>query len=415
MDDNNGHTNRRAYIKAVSAATGATITGMAGCTTFSDESDSEGITIGATIPRTGQFSSLGQDLERGYKIGVERMNQNGGVNGQQVNLVLKDDESDAQTLRQQLQQITSNNDVDMLWGSFSSLLVTAGSAYAEQQGIPFLGVAFAYMQPHVDDEYEWTFSPMPKSRDVAASTKGMLELIPEGERPQRVGIWEPNSGWGKEQSDEWDQKLSNAGYDVVLREKFSLGNQDFSTLISRSKSANVEILLSVPTPPGGITAVKQMKENNFVPEVLQFVRGADPEAWWSALGDSGAYAMMCPGWVPGRAGNGHDGMLSLYDAEYGLPEDKILPVMVGTTYNLTQVAEQAIKSAGSTEAKELQSALNSETFDTVLGTFPFDQYGMPAEGELNAPVGQWWEGSQRMVYPEGGSDVAMDLKYPLQF
>ena len=76
----------------------------------------------------------------------------------------------------------------MLWGSFSSLLVTAGSAFAENQDIPFLGEFFAYEGPHRNEGYEWTYSPFPKSRDVARSTRGLLELIPQGQRPNRVSI-----------------------------------------------------------------------------------------------------------------------------------------------------------------------------------------------------------------------------------
>ena len=76
----------------------------------------------------------------------------------------------------------------MLYESFSSLLVTAGSAFAENQDIPFLGEFFAYEGPHRNEGYEWTYSPFPKSRDVARSTRGLLELIPQGQRPNRVSI-----------------------------------------------------------------------------------------------------------------------------------------------------------------------------------------------------------------------------------
>ena len=423
---------RRTYLKGAGASGTVALTGLAGCTlggggdgdggdggdgggdtgtggsTDSGE-DTTPLTIAGTVPETGSFSSLGQDLKRGYELGVERMNE---TLDREVELILRDDESDAQTLREQLQAIVSNNDVNMIWGSFSSLLVTAGSAFAENQGLPFLGIAFAYEEPHRNSNYEWTFAPFPKSRDVARSTLGTIELVPEEDRPTNIGIWEPNSGWGKEQADYLEEELADAGYEIVMRETFEIGASDFSTLISQAQSANVEVLLSNPTPGGGITAVNQMKSNNWAPKMLKFVRGADPSAWWSALGQDGAYALMCPGWVPGLTGNGNQQLRETYMSTYET-ESQYMPANVCGSSNLTQVAEQAVAAAGSVEPEAIREALRNEEFQTVIGTFGFEDNGLPTEGQLTAPTGQWWEGAQRLAYPNTDSERALDFKYPI--
>ncbi|NHN61648.1 MULTISPECIES: amino acid ABC transporter substrate-binding protein [Halorussus] len=413
MVDSNSSHNRRTYLKTVGALGAVGTTGLAGCTRLGMGGGGGGdstITVAATVPESGRFSSLGTDVKRGYELGVSKMNEQ---LDQEVELLIQDDESSADVVRQNLQQMVSNNDVDMIWGSFSSLLVTAGSAFAENNDLPFLGAFFAYEQPHRNEGYEWTYSPFPKSRDVARSTKGLLELIPEGERPTNVGIWEPNTGWGSEQADAWEETLSGAGYDIVLRETFQIGSEDFSTLISQSDSADVEILLSNPSPPGGITSVNQMQSNNWTPKVLKYVRGADPSAWWSALGEKGAYACMCPGWVPGLTGGGNDQMRSAYEEEYGLDEGQLINTAVGGAYNVAQVASQTVQAADSTDPSDLQSALRSESFETVIGSFSFENNGLPAEGELTAPTGQWWNGNQHTVFPDVDGEAAIDFKYPI--
>ena len=411
MVDSGTHRSRRAYLKTVGAASAVGMSGLAGCTLLpgSGGGGSDTITVGGTVPLSGAFSSLGEEVEQGYELGVQKMNEE---LDQEVELVLQDDESDPAQVRQSLQQITSNNDVDMIWGSFASLLVTAGSAFAENQGIPFLGAFFAYEEPHRNEGYEWTFSPFPKSRDVARSTEGLLELIPENERPNRVGIWEPNTGWGNEQATYWEDTLSEAGYEIVLRERFQLGSEDFSSLISQSKSQDVEILLSNPSPPGGITAVNQMEANDFSPQVLKFVRGADPAAWWSALGEKGSYACMCPGWVPGLVGGGNEEFKQRYAEEYD--SSGLIPVAVGGAYNIAQVATQAVQAAGSADPGSIQSTLREESFETVIGSFSFESNGLPTEGELTAPTGQWWDGGQHTVYPDVDGEEAIDFQYPLE-
>jgi branched-chain amino acid transport system substrate-binding protein len=146
--------------------------------------------------------------------------------------------------------------------------------------------------------------------------------------------------------------------------------------------------------------------------MLKFVRGADPSAWWSALGDAGAYALMCPGWVPGLTGNGNQRLREAYTSEYET-ESQYMPVNVGGSYNLTQVALQAVQAAGSTAAGDIQSALREETFQTVIGEFGFEDNGLPAEGDLTAPTGQWWDGAQRLAYPNTDSERALDFRYPI--
>ncbi|MFB6354010.1 MAG: amino acid ABC transporter substrate-binding protein [Halobacteriales archaeon] len=386
----------------------------AGATTTTAGS-TEPIVVAATTALSGRLSQLGKDIHTGYQIGVERINDEGGIDGRELELVIKDDQSDPKTVRTQLQQIVSNNDVDMIWGSFSSLLVTAGSAFAESQELPFLGVTFAFEAPHRKKNFEWTFAPFTKSRDIAASTLELVKTIPSGERPGAVGIWEPNTGWGAEMAERWESVFSDAGYDVVLREQYQLGSSDFSTLISKSKSAGVELLMGNPIPPGGITAMKQMKTNNFAPELIMFIRAPDSYGWWDALGEDGEYVVDAgPAWVPGLDTPGSETVIERYRAQDGVSSDAIPGVVVGDAYGLTQTAEQALAAADSTEPEAIREVLRSATFETTMGTFAFDEYGMPKKGQIIAPVGQWWNGKLRLVYPESDAENYMPLEYPMK-
>jgi len=399
---------RRSYLKATGAAGTVALGGLAGCTAFGGSNGSDNITIAAAVPETGRLSSVGNEMLAGYELGVELLNERDNVD-REVELVVRDDESDPAVLRQQLQQITSNNDVDMVWGSFSSPLVMAGSAYAESQGLPFLAVATCYEEPLVSEGKEWTYTPFPKTRDVTRATTGLLELVPEADRPEVVGIWEENSGWGAEMAEAWDTKLSEAGYDVAMRETYNPGNEDFSTLISQTDDAGVEALVACPQPPDGITAMNQLNNAGYTPEFIEFVRASDPQAWWSALGEQGNYVTMCPGWAPGMTGNGNEAFLDAYADQ----NDGSTPrVMVGVGYNLAQTTEQALAAADNADPETLRSSLDETSFETVIGDFAFDEYGMPEQGQLSAASAQWWDGDQRLVFPQ--TEQAAELQFPIE-
>jgi len=437
---------RRRFIKASGTAALAGLTGLSGCTGGSDDGssgesgdgsggdgDSGGdggdggsdggttgessgssgtFTIAATLPETGPFSSIAPDLRRGYEMGVARMNENGGLNGQEVELLVGDDESSPEVVRERLKQLLSNNDVDMIWGSFAGVLVTATAAIAEQEEIPMLGVAFSDDKLHEDRGYEWTFVPFPKSSDHVKGTKAVLELIPEADRPTRIGQWVPNTSWSIEMADMWDETLGAAGFETVFRETHQLHASDFSSLISQSEEADVDILLGTPAPDGGITAMKQINESNFEPKFVQFTRAADTAGWWNALGEAGQHVVMAPGWVPGMTGNGNAEMSEAYYDSYDVSEDNLPSVMTGASYNLTQVAEQAVSAAGSNDKAAVRDALRNGSFQTVSGEFEFDDVGRPVG--LTSPMGQWIEGDQHLIYPETDSEAHRDLIFPIE-
>ncbi|WP_139175684.1 amino acid ABC transporter substrate-binding protein [Halobellus clavatus] len=426
-------SNRRRFITAAGTGAVALVTGCLGAdgdgdstatptsdsgtdattTTMGSSGSDEPITVAATVSRTGSFSSAGEDVETAYRLGEQLINDDGGILGRDVNVIIRDDESDPQQVRESLQTIIENNDVDMIWGTFGSLLVGAAASVAEREGLPMLSANFAYMEPHLNNNYEWTFAPFGKSRDMANGAVKLANLAPEDNKPVNVGIWQTNTGWGAELGRVWSDALEANGHEVVLNEKFQIGSSDFSTLISQAKSANVEYLLTNPSPGGGITMVNQMQENEFNPKLATIERAATITAWLDATGVSGLYTNSTPGWVPGLTGGGNQQMLEAFRAQDDVASDAYPAPTVGGSYNVTQTAKQAFETAGSVEPDAVRDALLNSEFQTVLGSFRFDENGMPVEGDLAPPMGQWQDGQLRLVIPSDvDSEASTDIEYP---
>ena len=55
-------------------------------------------------------------------------------------------------------------------------------------------------------------------------------------------------------------------------------------------------MLALPSPPDGMTIVKQMKELDFNTKVNLFIRAADPPVWSQNLSKDGDYVLLSPGW-----------------------------------------------------------------------------------------------------------------------
>ena len=91
----------------------------------------EPIKIGASLPLTGEFSEPGKAAQQGYKVWEATINEQGGLLGRQVKFVFRDDASDQNTVVSDYTSLISRDKVDLLAGTFSSLLNIPASTVAE--------------------------------------------------------------------------------------------------------------------------------------------------------------------------------------------------------------------------------------------------------------------------------------------
>src|SRR5215813_2228173 len=152
----------------------------------------QSIKVGAVVPLTGRYGPGGAQVRAGYEIAVEQINAAGGVTvaGKKmpIELVLLDDESDATKTVARLETLASQGVVAYL-GGFGSDLHAAAASVAEKNKIAYLGIAFALNKIH-QQGFKYLFSPFWKSPDIGKHTQGLLALIPAGERPKTVAIFQ---------------------------------------------------------------------------------------------------------------------------------------------------------------------------------------------------------------------------------
>ena len=249
------------------------------------------------VPLTGRYGAGGAQVRAGYEIAVEQINAAGGVTvgGKKMplELVLLDDESDATKTVSRLETLAAQGVVAYL-GGFGSDLHAAAASVAEKNKIPYLGVAFALHKVH-QQGFRYLFSPFWKSPDIGQQP-GLLASIPAAERPKTVAIFQEKTDWGREMAAAWTEAGKAAGYQVVAQGEYAPGAKDFSDLVLKAKAANADAVFALPTPPDGMTMIKQMKELGYTPKLTLFIRAPDPPMWSKNLGKDGDYVVLAPGW-----------------------------------------------------------------------------------------------------------------------
>ncbi|MDR7460784.1 MAG: amino acid ABC transporter substrate-binding protein, partial [Armatimonadota bacterium] len=350
------------------------------------------VRLGAVVPLTGRFASGGAQVRAGYEIAVEDLNAAGGlaVGGRRlrVELVVLDDESDPTKTVSRMDTLAQQA-IAVYLGGFGSDLHAAAAAVAEKNRIPYCGVAFALWSIH-QRGFRYLFSPFPKSPELAIETYRMLNAyVPADRRPRRVAIFAERTDWGREMASLWLTRSTEFGYEVVFRGEYTVGTRDMSDIILRAKAAGAELVLSVPTPPDGLTLIRQMKELDYAPRAYVTIRAADAVAWTQNLGRDGDYALLMPGWHHAVRFPGAAELNAKHQQRLGRPAD----VLVGPGYACVQVVADAIQRAGSLEPKRIRDALAATNLQTVVGRVRFR-----ADGTSPVPVVvvQWQNGRQEL-------------------
>lgn len=365
------------------------------------------IKLGAVVPLTGRYGAGGAQIRAGYEFAVEHINAGGGitVGGVKVplELILLDDESDATKTVARLETLAAQGVVGYL-GGFGSDLHAAAASVAEKNHIPYLGVAFALQKIH-QQGFHYLFSPFWKSPDIGLATQGLLALIPAADRPKAVAIFQEKTDWGREMATAWTETGKAAGYQVVLNGEYAPGAKDFSDLILKAKSAGADLVLALPTPPDGMTIVKQMKELGYTPKLSLFIRAPDAQIWSQNLGKDGDFMVLAAGWHHAMKGAGVKELNDAHQKKFGRPADPL----VGPAYACVEILAAAVTRAGFPDREKVRDAIAATSMNTVIGPVKFraDGTGIVAQALL-----QWQNGKQELVWPKESATAALAFPAP---
>lgn len=370
----------------------------------------EYIEIGASIPLTGKFGSLGSQVKVGYEYAIADINAAGGVYVEEygvkvpLRLTAYDDESDPTKAVSNLEKVFSEQNVVAYLGGAASGMHAATTAIAEKNKVPYLGVSFAWWNIH-QRGYKYLFSPFPKSPDQARDVyKALNELVPADQKPTKIAIFQEKTDWGNELGGLFKADAKPAGFEVVYYAEYAPGSTDFSTLILDAQTAGADMLLGMPSTPDGIAIVKQMAELGWKPKFVMLVRAPDAATWGEATGAAGDFVTMFAGWHYGEKFPGVEELNAKHQKDLGRPSD----ILVGPAYACVQILAAAIEKAGTLDRDAIRDALADTNMETVIGPVSFNADGT---GVVLNPLVQWQGGKMELVWPL--DQKTADFVYPI--
>ena len=251
----------------VSGLDGATATtlpagGNGGATDVGVTADT--ITLGTVTTLSGPVPGLFQGASLGVQAFVAYVNSQGGVNGRQLKLVVRDDQFDSGQHRAQTQDLAPK--VLGFLGSFS-LFDDSGVPIIEQQGMPDVG----YGLTDTRRKFALNFSPQPAESGTFRTGGFIFYAKRFPEAVKAVGTIYGDVPASKAAALDSMAAARSVGWNFVYERGYQPTETDFTADIVRMRQAGVKAFFTTSADAKTMARiVNAMKQQNFEPEFIGF-------------------------------------------------------------------------------------------------------------------------------------------------
>ncbi|MFP3870781.1 MAG: ABC transporter substrate-binding protein [Syntrophobacteria bacterium] len=254
----------------------------------------DNIKIGEIDPRTGKLAKHGLEIHQGVAVAVAEINESGGLDGRRVELVCRDDQSRPDVAVSRAEELCAREKVLALTGGYVDSLVGPISEIAKKYKVPY--VASASLQKELVESNNPCFFRVARLQGFVEPLCGVVtELF----QPQRLAILHAATPGATEFARDLEQCLRSHGTPVRLVEKFRPGTPDFTPLLAKLASINIDVIVSAGFFPDHILLVRQLKENRICPKAYIGPWGIAYESFVREMGEDAEYIFGTCAWSPG--------------------------------------------------------------------------------------------------------------------
>lgn len=334
------------------------------------------LTIGAIMPLSGPSGPNGETVLQGIQACAQVVNDDGGIEGQEIEVVSVDDESTPAV------GVTAANElaregVDVVMGGWNSPVTLAIQPVLVRQGI--LNIT------SIPQSSEILGGADPNAIRLNAGNQvgGYVAAKYLGEElgAKQIAVMYENDSYGIDGVEQFKESLAEVAPDaeIVADEKFAFTDTDFRVVLSNVKQSNPDALFTLnaaavtgqptmmkQTAQMGLDATKFAATGTLPPSVAELAGDAASEGWRSA-------EIYFPDQEPFSTYEVNDRFIELFtEASEGTMPDKYAALGCQSVL----VWAEAVAEAGTTDATEVADTIKGATFeDTVMGDVQFTDEG----------------------------------------
>jgi branched-chain amino acid transport system substrate-binding protein len=427
----------------------ALATGLMACASAEEESQEEAakdtgkpVKVGASLPLTGPFAIPGGNHRKGYELCEQVVNGRGGLLGRKMEISISDNRSDTETVVNQTERFINVDKVELIFGTFSTLLSFPSSAIAERNQMVYPEPSDSAVASHSRGfKYNFGFTLKPIDYIGQTPVDAIKSLVDSGEidsadAPKTAAIvyqddFFPNSitqgliggtqsiPGSDEKVNFGDGYLREAGLEVVYRKQFPGDFNAWNSLANEIKRADADYLFALTVPPTEVELVKALRTVRYRPKGAFFSQGTYPE-FKESLGDAINGVIVWSTWSQNAQWEGeingepysNQDFIRDYKEKFNEDPDEDM----AQAFSVCQAMANAVHHTKSLDNTALRDWLAERTTDdpvkTIQGGYQFDDKGLTKDRDVL--LLQWQDGELRHVFPKGEEYAdSTDLQWPM--
>ena len=382
-------------------STGCAATSTAPEAPASEEAVAESpIRIGISLPLTGDFSQPGGAAKLGYEAWVANVNEAGGLLGRQVELVILDDASSQEQVVTDYTRLISEEKVDLLLGTFSSLLNYPASAVAENNEMVLIAPAGGSPKIFEQEFKYYFFAQQATAPNQANPFVEMIANLPEDQKPKTAAYAIQDDPFAAPVIESMQLQLEAMGVETVYSEMYPPETTNFQPIASAIANAKPDLIAQGAVFEDGVNLSKSLQQVGYSPKIFfQTSAPSNGDQYTDGVGignEEGVFYAVS--WSEKANTPGNAEFLATYEAlnpGAGVPAED-----AADAYAAAEVLAAAVEGTGGLDNVAIQEWLHSNSVTTILGGLAWDEIGRPLGDFLLA---QWQSGTVEIVAPSGAT------------
>jgi branched-chain amino acid transport system substrate-binding protein len=373
-------------------------------------SDKSPLTIGISLPLTGDFSQPGGEAKRGYQVWADMVNAKGGVLGRKVTLKIVDDASSQDTVVSDYTKLITADKVDLVLGTFSSLLNFPASAVAEKNGYVFVEPAGG--APNMFSRgFKYLFFAQPATAPHQADVfVDYIKSLPADTRPKTAAYPTQDDPFTRPVIESMQKQLEALGVKTVFSQVYPADTTNFQTIANTLKNKKPDLIAQGAVFEDGVGLVRSLKQLGYTPKAL-FQTSAPSNAgqYSDGVGEANTEGVF---YTVSWNEQAKTPLNPEFVAAYGKAYKNALPAEdAADAFAAAQVLQAAAEATKGVDQDKIRDWLHSNEVQTILGPLSWSDKGEP-QGDFI--LAQWQSGKVQVVGPADAatSDTVVYPKPP---
>lgn len=328
------------------------------------------VRVGVFGPLTGGSAQMGASMRNGARLAAEQINAAGGVLGQKIELVEKDDEANPEKGVRAVHDLVDKEKVVALLGPINTAVADATVGYGNEKQIPVI------VNVSTGAKVNELFAQSPQNFvfRLAASDIVQSELIVRQAIDVRMhrspALLCDDTGYGKSGREKMTAALEKRGIKPVYVGTFKLKDTDMTAQLRAARAAGADVLLSYGIGPELAAVSLSMKKLGWSVDFLgSWTLGM--EVYRTVAGAAAEGTTMPQTFIEASARTSREKtFIKEYETRF-----KEAPMVSAPSaaqgYDSVYLLKLAIEQAGTTDGPAVKAALEDlrKTYDGVTGKY----------------------------------------------